>query len=244
MGKGVLNVGSKCAVTVDIDGTKVRIGDGVIVFDSGVKIKVTGYEELDIIGGVKNYVYAVYDASENKAYLNVSDVVPSGDFVLLAEISAAGVVTDKRDWAMMKNGSVLPNSTLIFDKTDSIQTSDDTCTFDFTINLGDYINSKFVIIKAVFGKKNGIQLNREIKLRLVVDLISKKINGYFYNRGQYSTTEYDLCYDDDLSKEIGVSTYKMKIELNVQAQTMRLYTTGAFAATDIPANKSFIITCI
>ena len=79
-------------------------------FTSGVTAKIdnAGVTIADISGS--GYVYAEYSSTDNDVKFKFSQTAPSGgDYVLLAYISAAGAVTDMRQYAYMKNASVLPN---------------------------------------------------------------------------------------------------------------------------------------
>lgn len=81
----------------------VTIAPGLAFFADGSTIEVTGAETLSYEAGVKNYVYLKQDlAAQNRNYPVCSTVAPAGDFVLLAEISADGAVTDKRVYARGK----------------------------------------------------------------------------------------------------------------------------------------------
>ncbi len=100
--------GNACVVTFS-SGT-VSIASGTLFFTSGVTAKVdnAGVTLADISGS--GYVYAEYSSTDNDVKFKFSQTAPSGgDYVLLAYISAAGAVTDMRQYAYMKNASVLPN---------------------------------------------------------------------------------------------------------------------------------------
>lgn len=83
---------------------KVRINPGTAFFADGSTIEVeAGGHELEFVPGVKNYVYLKNDlVASNTSYPVCSESEPAGDFVLLAEISEAGEITDKRVYAKGK----------------------------------------------------------------------------------------------------------------------------------------------
>lgn len=89
-------------VTKQSDGV-VSVAPGLAFFANGSTIEVTGAETLSYEQGVKNYVYVKQDlAAQNRNYPACTTAAPSGDFVLLAEISADGEVTDRRSYARGK----------------------------------------------------------------------------------------------------------------------------------------------
>ena len=102
--KGILSSGNKCEVTVDIENQKIIIADGIIVFSSGAKKKITNNLEIDFTVGNAYYVYALNDEANNTCKIVLSEGAPdvSSDHVKLAEISADGSLTDKRVLAKAK----------------------------------------------------------------------------------------------------------------------------------------------
>jgi hypothetical protein len=95
MGKGVTTAGSKCEVIKVSD--QVKITEGTIVFDSGATLKISSSGLfLNYVSGVKNYIYGINNIITNKIYAETSETIPTGDFVMLAEIGVDGVLTDKR----------------------------------------------------------------------------------------------------------------------------------------------------
>ena len=107
--KGVFKgEGSGCIPIVSSGGVKIQ--SGLVVFGSGVKARIdTDGVTLPFAVGVTNYVYLVCDTATNTVEAKCETVEPvTGDFVI-GEVSAAGVAVDKRQFAHMKNASVLPN---------------------------------------------------------------------------------------------------------------------------------------
>ncbi len=98
VGKGVLNIGSKCEVIVN-EGA-VYIQPGVIVFESGAKIRIT--EPLEVPSEASVYIYAYNDTVTGKASIQTSSGYPSsGDYVMLAR-HAGGTITDLRQYSVAK----------------------------------------------------------------------------------------------------------------------------------------------
>lgn len=96
---GVLMSGNKCNMTAS-DG-EVYIDTGVIVFNSGAKIRITEVQTVDLIANT--YIYALNNTVSNTAEIVVSDTEPvDGDFVMLAAVDGDGALTDKRGFAMSK----------------------------------------------------------------------------------------------------------------------------------------------
>ncbi|MBQ4516825.1 MAG: hypothetical protein II978_08560 [Clostridia bacterium] len=84
------------------DGT-IAIAPGLAFFEDGSTIRITEAHQMPYAPGAINYVYLKQDLAErNQNYPVCSVDAPSGDFVLLAEISEYGVITDKRTYAKGK----------------------------------------------------------------------------------------------------------------------------------------------
>lgn len=99
--KGILSRFDKCACS--LIGTALTIKTGIIVFESGAKIRITSNKIINIpVGTNKYYVYAHRDATTGTATIQVQITLPdSGDIVELCEIDG-GVLTDKRIQATSK----------------------------------------------------------------------------------------------------------------------------------------------
>ncbi len=97
---------STCCVTKIADG-EVFISPGVAFFDNGTTIEIdSSGEVLNYTAGVVNYIYLISSMSEMKAYpaCTMEEMTDGADnyYILLAEISAEGAVTDRRIYAKGK----------------------------------------------------------------------------------------------------------------------------------------------
>lgn len=92
------NVSMGCEVITS--GDKAYVDGGVIVFESGAKIRITKPVEVNLIA--ETYIYALNDPTTGRASLEVSEAAPSGDYVLLAEVDADGVIADRRTACVAK----------------------------------------------------------------------------------------------------------------------------------------------
>ncbi len=106
--KGILQIGNCCKVSV-ADGV-ITVADGVCVFESGAKKRLTEPVTLTFIEGSVNYVYMLNNITENQIQIITSLNNPAEseypiDYVMLAEISSGGTVTDRRYWSISKVGS-------------------------------------------------------------------------------------------------------------------------------------------
>lgn len=99
--KGILSRFDKCACS--LIGTALTIKTGIIVFESGAKIRITSNKIINIPDSTnKYYVYAHRDATTGTATIQVQTALPeSGDIVELCEIDG-GILTDKRTFATSK----------------------------------------------------------------------------------------------------------------------------------------------
>lgn len=99
---GVLRTGANGALGCEViaPGGAAFVQAGVIVFASGAKIRITIPVGIDIVPGT--YIYALNDTTTGKASLQVSESVPAGDYVLLAEVDADGVLVDRRNSCVAK----------------------------------------------------------------------------------------------------------------------------------------------
>lgn len=100
-GAGVLNVKDKC--TPVLNGNILSISTGVIVFESGAKIRLEEPASITLDDSAeKTYIYAVNDTVRNIAVLRAEkEELTSGDFVLLCE-AENGILQDKRLFAKSK----------------------------------------------------------------------------------------------------------------------------------------------
>lgn len=128
----------------------VQIAPGTAFFADGSTISVTAAEELSYVPGSKHYVYVQQDlTAQNRNYPACTETAPTGDFVLLAEITEDESIVDKRRYAKGKvpgyqsnaNVSLAASQSLSFEKGGERQKS-------FTVDLGTNNYSRvFVVAK-------------------------------------------------------------------------------------------------
>ena len=103
----------------------IAIAPGLAFFEDGSTIRISEAHTMSYIKGVKNYVYLKQDLKEqNRNYPVCSVAGPEGDYVLLAEISEYGAITDKRTYARGKvpgyqsnaNGTVVIEKEIVIDE--------------------------------------------------------------------------------------------------------------------------------
>ena len=105
---------------------KILIYPGTAFFKDGSVIEIeNGGEMLAYTAGAVNYVYLKNDLiNQNTSYPVCSVDSPTGDYVLLAEISKSGTITDKRTYAMGKLPGYQSNSGYLMKITDNIKIAD------------------------------------------------------------------------------------------------------------------------
>ena len=102
-------VSSGCDVVCS--GLNVTISKGQAFFADGRRITIDDDGiKLTRPQNEKSYVWLLNDEVTGIVSAKCTKEEPSGDFIKLAEISQAGTVTPKKDVALMKNSSLLPNS--------------------------------------------------------------------------------------------------------------------------------------
>ena len=124
---------------VTVDGETVLIHPGMAFFEDGavIEIEEDGHV-LSRIPGVANYVYLKNDlVNTNTCFPVCSSEQPTGDFVLLAEISENGVVTDKRTYATGKLGGYQSNAGRPMIITQSFSPQNLSETFQKTYDIGN-----------------------------------------------------------------------------------------------------------
>lgn len=99
--KGVLpDSVDSCKVVAGSASGKVKISPGTAFFGDGARITVDGAGfELTYSSSAKNYIYLFNNQTANKCEVKASTSSPSGDYVMLAEVSSSGAITDKREYA-------------------------------------------------------------------------------------------------------------------------------------------------
>lgn len=105
--KGVLWSGGNLAVNI-VNGN-ARISTGTAIFNSGAEITLTTFEDLILTPNIINYVYVEHNVSQNYIRPMISTIYPTGDIVMLAEISPTRIITDKREFSRAKNGTMGAN---------------------------------------------------------------------------------------------------------------------------------------
>ncbi len=101
-----------------IGGGKVRILEGQAIFASGARIAIDNEGvELTVIGTGKNYVYVKREQNSSEPYITTT--APTGDYVLLAEVTGQ-TVTDKRQYSAFKVTRGLGNGYFVKKNEDSI----------------------------------------------------------------------------------------------------------------------------
>lgn len=149
---------STLRVTKTSDGV-ISIAPGLAFFADGSTIKITSAETLSYEAGSKNYVYLKQDlTAQNRNYPACTTTAPTGDFVLLAEISAQGEITDKRTYAKGKVPGYQSNANVCMVSAQSIcdngKDLDATSgTVEFSLDLGTNNYSRVFCIQT--GKNSG-----------------------------------------------------------------------------------------
>lgn len=128
----------KC--TINTSAKTVTIAPGTAFFQNGstITVDVDGVV-LPYTAGTVNYVYVQADESLNVISPACSTTAPSGDYVMLAEISATGVLTDKRKYAQGKVPGYQSNAGTCMKISDTVmlqRESNSDYTGQYTIYLG------------------------------------------------------------------------------------------------------------
>jgi len=109
VGAGVQLEGCKCTVSgIGSPNLKVSVAQGIIFFDSGVRMEVDseGYD-FSIPSNQEGYVFAHFSPSLQKADIFFeNEVRDDGETVLLAKILQNGCVEDRREYARSKIGTL------------------------------------------------------------------------------------------------------------------------------------------
>lgn len=106
----LITKGVSSGLDVSLSGENVIISQGVAYFSDGRKITV----DADGIILTKEtnkhqYIWLLNDTVNGLVSAKCTESAPSGDFVMLAEIEASNVLVAKKDIALMKNSSLMPN---------------------------------------------------------------------------------------------------------------------------------------
>ncbi len=125
-------------VKAEEEGTVV-ISPGAAFFHDGAVMEIEdGGHSLSYTAGVKQYVYLKNDLlNTNTCYPVCSVDAPTGDYVLLAEISEKGEITDKRTYAKGKLAGYASNDCYIMKIEDTVTPTGESETFTKTYDIGN-----------------------------------------------------------------------------------------------------------
>lgn len=103
--RGVI-AGESNALLVIKSGDEYFVSPGTAFFGNGSTLEVVESEPISLVDtSVANYVYLVSNEEENRNYIEVNTVEPditNENIVMLCEISADGIITDRRCYATGK----------------------------------------------------------------------------------------------------------------------------------------------
>ena len=133
---GVCRDGLKCSISSGV----VTISKGVLYFENGVCLTIDnkGYE-VEIIPNTSGFVCAHFDDVKQEADIMFYESLPTSGFnILLAEISADGIVSDKRTFARSKVGTLGTNCSVLFIPTEenNYRYKGDLSRFNYALLLG------------------------------------------------------------------------------------------------------------
>ena len=189
---GVLRTSGKIGMGCEVLtlGSKAYVDSGVIVFSSGAKMRITDPVEIALVSGT--YIYALNDPTTGKASLEVSEAVPSGDYVLLAEVDADGVIADRRNACVAKVSLTAdtPNTYKTVTVTLKNVTKDNRVfTFDMGTNAYRYICLLGGTLNSSDGEEYDIIFRDEnSRPFLSEDGVANDVNAYI----DYSSRSYRL----------------------------------------------------
>lgn len=169
---------SSCKCTVDKTAHTVHIAPGTAFFDDGSRITfdIEG-ETLSYAAGIKQYVYLMSAPAENRCYPVCSATEPSGDYVMLAEISPDGTLTDKRTYARGKLPGYQSN-------VDTVMRIDDTIVLNaVSPGAANYGPAQYTIS---LGTNNYTTLLYQAQYALAVyDIVSGNYLSLYLDHGEY-----------------------------------------------------------
>ncbi len=103
MTKGVVGETNDSLKVLKGEEGSIIISEGQAIFEEGCRLAVDSDKViLEYPTGVKNYVYLYNNKLASVCEIVVSQTEPTGDYVMLAEISAEGEITDKREFTELK----------------------------------------------------------------------------------------------------------------------------------------------
>lgn len=224
--KGVSLDGCKCTL-YDSSGFYVKVEKGTIFFKNGVRLRVDGegyYVELT--PGIAGNIYAVHRPAQQTAdIVFLSSEPKDGQYVMLAEISDEGILTDKRSFARSKIatfGSNLSYDTefVVLDNPIPVKVSGGSNTF-ITRRLSDVNLSQYNYALITNSAATGLFDLKKGEFVLVLQ----------YDDSWFGGNEY--C-------QIGVARYAVYISGNV----LEVYQTAAFRETEAYPETSFAVKLI
>lgn len=117
------------------NGKNVTISAGLAYFNDGKKIKVDSSGiTLAKAENTHQYVWLSNDTVAGLVSAKCTKDAPSGDYVMLAEIDENGDIIQKKDIALMKNSSLMPNHYKQISQHINIEKTANGTTF--TLNVG------------------------------------------------------------------------------------------------------------
>lgn len=136
----VYETDTTCKCTVNTTDKTVYIAPGTIFFADGSRIVIdTEGVTLSYTENAVNYIFAKTSPSENISGLYCQTTAPEGDCVNIAELSAEGVVTDKRIFARGKLAGYQSNAGLpmFIDEVISLTKVTDETSADYNKYVGE-----------------------------------------------------------------------------------------------------------
>ena len=170
------------------DGT-AYIQPGVAFFDDGTVITVESTETVAYTAGQTAYIYLKSDVQENRAYPAASAEMPTGNVVLLAEITPDGQVIDRRRYARGKVPSMYASDAGLF------------MFGTHTVQMGDtsvpILNSGNTYQNLIIRCYNGVRDNPTWISYTVVDLANNRNDNFTTRRVSFGETADGLFTMND-----------------------------------------------
>ena len=210
---GVLNTLNKCNVTVS--GGTAYVDTGIIVFSSGAKMKITEPVGISLLSG-SSYLYAKHDVSLNKIYITNSAEAPSGDYVMLAEISD-GAVTLRRTFATGKATFAGGNMTKTVELSGSVTTEKNNGT---ALLLAESIDLEGVEYNYIIIERSGDFSEVSTTLNFARYDISKNIMTYLLGKTLMKRSESNRV---QLDWHQSNSSYAKVLVLKIEDGKLNLY---------------------
>ena len=214
---GVLRIGENgelgCEVIASND--MAYIQPGAIVFGSGAKIRITEPVGVSLLPGT--VIYALNNPATGRASIDVSETLPDGDCVLLAQVDAEGILSDRRSSCVAKVLMTADPQNIYREITATIE---DVYyeTKEITVDIGSsafsyvyFLGTKRVATgvsngtaKYVAVGKNAVFLEDEEKSQIDIGRNAGTINNslYFKKEGQFLTIS---VYNGSLRADFEIS---------------------------------------